>query len=75
MLVNTGEWRRASSCDTGNCVEVQYGCDAGQCVEVSTSAGMRWVRDSKGGTDSGVLMFTEEEWQAFITGVKAGEFD
>lgn len=45
------------------------------CVEVKKvpRAGLRVVRNSK---SPGVeVHFTEEEWQAFIEGVKDGEFD
>ncbi|HYT09831.1 MAG TPA: DUF397 domain-containing protein [Mycobacteriales bacterium] len=47
--------------------------DAG-CVEVGVSSGRILVRDTKdrGGA---VLAFTEYEWNAFVRGVQAGEFD
>jgi hypothetical protein len=32
------------------------------------------VKDSKN-PDDGILIFSHSEWQAFITGVKLGEFD
>ncbi|MDF5753957.1 DUF397 domain-containing protein [Spongiactinospora sp. TRM90649] len=46
----------------------------GNCVEVSVASGAIGVRDSKqpGGA---LLRFTAEEWNAFVVGVKAGEFD
>lgn len=37
--------------------------------------GYRAIRDSKQGDDGPVLIFTPGEWDAFIKGVKAGEFD
>ena len=45
------------------------------CVEVATipSVGVV-VRDSKGPGDV-MLRFTFGEWEAFVNGVKAGEFD
>ena len=48
---------------------------AGQCVEVAGLAGdtIR-VRDSKN-PGGGVLNFTPGEWDAFIGGVRNGEFD
>lgn len=36
--------------------------------------GIHAVRDGRA-PEKGVLYFTEEEWQAFQRGVKAGEFD
>jgi len=47
----------------------------GNCVETAAlSAGRRAVRDSKD-PDGSVLIFTASEWEAFIAGVKAGEFE
>jgi len=46
----------------------------GNCVEVADTPDAVGVRDSK--DQSGPhLVFTRSEWQAFIDGVKAGEFD
>jgi Domain of unknown function (DUF397) len=44
------------------------------CVEVAFVQGQVAVRDSKqhGGP---VLVFTAHEWDAFLSGVRAGEFD
>jgi len=55
-------WRRSSACADSNCVEV---AGAGQFL---------YLRDSK---EPGVpaLRFTRAEWEAFLAGVKAGEFD
>jgi hypothetical protein len=50
--------------DNANCVEVAFLPDDGAAV-----------RDSKGGIDSPVLTFNSAEWNAFLTGAKAGEFD
>ena len=47
----------------------------GGCVEVGTVPGYFGVRDTKLGQDSPVLAFTRTEWQAFLAGVRAGEFD
>jgi hypothetical protein len=47
----------------------------GDCVEVATLPdGQIGVRDSKDATGP-VLRFTPSEWQAFIGGVRNGEFD
>lgn len=46
-----------------------------QCVEVaSLSDGRRYVRHSKD-PKAAMLAFTPGEWDAFLRGVKAGEFD
>jgi hypothetical protein len=44
------------------------------CVEVATSDNEVRVRDSKDPRGA-VLDFTVAEWQAFVAGAKAGEFD
>lgn len=47
----------------------------GNCVEVARTAdGGRAVRHSKN-PDGGVIFYTPGEWEAFVQGVKAGEFD
>ena len=47
----------------------------GSCVEVADlDNGGRAVRDSKDQTGP-VLLFTASEWDAFLAGVKVGEFD
>jgi hypothetical protein len=53
------------------------GTGGNNCVEVGTSrlsAEIR-IRDSKQKDEGRELVFTQSEWQAFIEGVKAGEFD
>lgn len=55
-------WRRGSRCASGSCVEV---AQIGEQIA---------VRDSKS-LDSSVLTYSREEWQTFVDGVKAGEFD
>lgn len=60
----SGEWIKSSlSAHNGNCVEV-----AGL-----TGDTIR-VRDSKN-PQGGILNFTTAEWDAFIGGVRNGEFD
>jgi hypothetical protein len=56
-------WRKARKSASGGCVEV-----------APAPAGMVAVRDSK---DPGgpVLLYTPVEWDAFLDGVKRGEFD
>ena len=59
----TKPWHKSSFSDNGSCVEVADLADGG-----------RLVRDSKDPA-SPVLRFTAVEWDAFIRGVMAGEFD
>jgi hypothetical protein len=50
-------------------------CSYGSCVEVGrTDDGAVLVRDTKDRMQQ-ALSFTDEEWSAFVAGVKAGEFD
>ena len=57
------EFRVSSFCSFGNCVEVGR-----------TADGAVVVRDTKDRAQQ-ALSFTDEEWIAFVAGVKAGEFD
>ena len=63
-LVNGAPFVKSSFCTVEKCVEAR----------VSTDGNLVIVRDSKNpyGTQ---LEFTFAEWDAFITGVKANEFD
>lgn len=56
-------WRRSSLCANGGCVEVKRLPDGGVAI-----------RDSKD-ERSPVLEFDEEEWRAFLGGIRLGEFD
>jgi uncharacterized protein DUF397 len=58
-------WRKASFSGGAN----------GGCVEVATVPGYIGVRDTKLGGRSPVLAFTPTEWEAFLAGARAGEFD
>jgi hypothetical protein len=50
-------------------------CSFGSCVEVGRSPdGTVLVRDTKARAQQ-PLAFSDEEWAAFVAGVKAGEFD
>jgi hypothetical protein len=62
-LLRGWAWRKA-----------QRSVSNGACVEVAPADGMIAMRDSK---DPGgpVLMYTPDEWRAFLHGAKAGEFD
>jgi Domain of unknown function (DUF397) len=48
----------------------------GSCVEISRLQSDRvGVRDTKDKGSGPVLIFNQNEWTAFLTGAKAGEFD
>jgi hypothetical protein len=49
-------------------------CGEGECIEVGEQNGPIVLRDSKE-PHSAVIRSTAEEWRAFVSGVKAGEFD
>jgi hypothetical protein len=49
-------------------------CASGECVEIAQQNGMIVLRDSKDPRGS-MLHYTSEEWQSFVRGIKAGEFD
>ncbi|MFC7344937.1 DUF397 domain-containing protein [Saccharopolyspora griseoalba] len=58
------EFRKSSfSAQQGNCVEVGFAADGG-----------RWLRDSKDRSKP-AHYFTPAEWEAFLLGVRNGEFD
>jgi Domain of unknown function (DUF397) len=46
----------------------------GNCVEVANTSAAVGVRDSKDRSGP-ILVFTRPQWQAFVDGVKIGEFD
>ena len=64
-LFEDGTWQKsfASEPNGGNCVEVNLG-----------QPGLIGVRDTKL-TSSPVFVFDADEWSAFLTAVKAGQFD
>jgi hypothetical protein len=48
----------------------------GSCVEIGRlQPGLIGVRDTKDNGAGPVLMFTEREWSAFVSGAKGGQFD
>lgn len=61
-LSTTPSWHKSTFSATGNCLEAAY------------SGGSVLIRDSKDRLPY-VLQFTPAEWRAFISGVRAGEFD
>ena len=51
-------------------------CRIGDCVEIGQMpGGSVTVRDTKDSERRMALTFTRGEWDAFVQGVKAGEFD
>ena len=75
------DWQRATACDSNGCVEARWvkssaSAANGNCVEVGIFGFVDgvMVRDSKD-PDGPVLSFTREEWDAFLAGVRGGEFD
>lgn len=72
-------WTRSTFCENDSCVEVAvYShssfCHKGNCVEVAATGDQVAVRDSKNPTRV-PLLFSYDEWTAFVKGVRAGEFD
>lgn len=55
-------WQKSSASGDGHCVEVRVAVDAVR------------IRDDKD-REGPVLAFTHDEWSAFLTGVRLGEFD
>jgi len=65
MGIGSVTWRKSS----------YSGANGGGCVEIGQfPASAVGVRDSKD-PDGPRLVFTPDEWQAFVAGVKTGEFD
>jgi hypothetical protein len=49
-------------------------CDGGNCIQVAPSAGMILIGDTKN-PDGPVLSYTRAEWDAFVAGIRQGDFD
>ena len=62
MDVAGAVWRKSSHSQSNGCVEVAF------------LGGEIAVRDTKDPGGS-VLLFTSREWEAFLAGVRDGEFD
>ncbi len=67
MSFKKTEFKTSSFCPSPSCPNPP-------CVEVAIKDGEIGVRDSKD-PNSPTLVFNESEWAAFLSGVKAGEFD
>jgi hypothetical protein len=61
--LSAARWIRSRACSSDGCVEVAHLAD-----------GSIALRDSKD-VRKAAHVFDREEWSAFITGVKSGEFD
>jgi hypothetical protein len=63
MSMQVSEWKKSRHSGNG-----------GNCVEVGLAPGLVSVRDTKD-REGGTLTVPTAAWSAFLTGVKAGEFD
>jgi|HubBroStandDraft_1064217.scaffolds.fasta_scaffold06540_5 hypothetical protein len=64
MDLSSAVWRKST----------RSGGNGGNCVEVASLAGgMIAVRDSKD-PNGPALVFTADEWRAFLSGARAGDF-
>ncbi len=57
-------WLKSSLSGDGNCVEVAWIADS-----------QRWALRHSQSPAGTVLTFTQDEWAAFVGGVRLGEFD
>jgi hypothetical protein len=65
MDLTEADWRKSSSSSS----------NGGNCVEVARNLpGIVAVRDSKD-REGPALVFTADEWRAFLAGARGGEFD
>jgi hypothetical protein len=69
-------WRKSSYSGNagGNCVEVAVTEETSIAAHKADADKLYLMRDSKN-PDGPTLAFTEAEWDAFVAGVKDGEFD
>ncbi|MEU4832500.1 DUF397 domain-containing protein [Streptosporangium sp. NPDC023615] len=75
MDLSDAQWRKSGRSTGGNCVEVAV--VPGEATTVPHKADsdhLYLVRDSKD-PKGPALAFTPSEWDAFVGGVKDGEFD
>ena len=61
-MLNRRKWIKSSLCDGGECVEI-------------SGLGTDEIRMRSSANPYKILKFTPEEWDAFLGGVLAGEFD
>ena len=69
MDVTAARWRKSSRSGARNCVEVAISAGSKEGSEHVIT-----LRDSKH-PDGPTLVFTPAEWEAFVAGVRDGEFD
>lgn len=62
--MQTNKWTKSSRCSA----------DSPQCVEVRHTDG-NYVEVRNSGTNSVVNTFSVDEWNTFLDGVRAGDFD
>jgi hypothetical protein len=62
--MSTQEWRKSS-----------YSGDKTECVEIAPSEHGVLIRDTKDHGAGPVLSVDRARWAAFLTGLRAGEFD
>jgi hypothetical protein len=75
LRVENQGWHKSSKCEAGACVEVAaVRCEAGNCVQASWAPGVGVVLRNSQRPDE-VITCDAQEWDAFVAGVKAGEFD
>ncbi|GHC91653.1 hypothetical protein GCM10007079_39180 [Nocardiopsis terrae] len=76
MSTNPSGWHKSSySANGANCVEVAAASGHEVVVENKEAGDVVFVvRDSKN-PEAAPLVFTRAEWDAFVEGVKDGEFD
>jgi hypothetical protein len=65
------QWRRSNRSATGS---ESSATGSENCVEVAFVGGAIVVREA-GNPAGPVLLFTPDEWDAFVAGAKDGEFD
>ena len=76
LMLGGGKGRSAAMTDRGSSVRWRRSqqCQQNVCVEVAWDATVVLVRDSKD-PEGGTLRFTPREWEAFLAGVRHGDFD
>ncbi len=76
MDLSKARWRKStfSGDNGGNCVEVAELTSGSENTHPDHDDTLIAVRDSKN-PDGPKLVFTSAEWDAFLNGVKANEFD
>jgi hypothetical protein len=73
-MENGAKFFKSSYSSSGNCVEVSGVASAGEPLTKDGHSVVVAIRDSKNQAGP-MLHFTRGEWEAFIAGVKDGEFD